>query len=56
TLWKDDEPLQDKRGCRIYGNPTALWNSGISVDFLSYDFSAGPDRYMKKLFLLWDDF
>ncbi|RLN94126.1 hypothetical protein DYB28_001534, partial [Aphanomyces astaci] len=23
TVWKEVEPLQEKFGCRIYGNPTA---------------------------------
>ncbi|KAF0710737.1 hypothetical protein AaE_012402 [Aphanomyces astaci] len=56
TVWKEVEPLQEKFGCRIYGNPTAWWNSGISVDFLSFHFAARPDRQDKKVLLLWDDF
>ncbi|RHY18472.1 hypothetical protein DYB25_011224 [Aphanomyces astaci] len=56
TVWKEVEPLQEKFGCRIYGNPTAWWNSGISVDFLRFHFAARPDRQDKKVLLLWDDF
>ncbi|RHZ02292.1 hypothetical protein DYB31_016491, partial [Aphanomyces astaci] len=48
TVWKEVEPLQEKFGCRIYGNPTAWWNSGISVDFLRVHFAACPDRQDKK--------
>ncbi|RHY64721.1 hypothetical protein DYB30_014022 [Aphanomyces astaci] len=56
TVWKEVEPLQEKVGCRIYGNPTAWWNSGIRVDFLSVHFAACSDRQDKKVLLLWDDF
>ncbi|RLO02716.1 hypothetical protein DYB28_013806, partial [Aphanomyces astaci] len=55
-LWKDVEPLQNRFQCRIYGNPTAWWNSLIGVDFLRYHFADRPDRATKKVFLLWDDF
>ncbi|RHY12586.1 hypothetical protein DYB25_008018 [Aphanomyces astaci] len=55
-VWRDVEPLQDRFGCRIYGNPTAWWNSTISMDFLRYHFAGRPDRATKKVLLLWDDF
>ncbi|RQM30795.1 hypothetical protein B5M09_010019, partial [Aphanomyces astaci] len=54
-VWKDVQPLQDRFGC-IYGNPTAWWNSTISMDFLRYHFAGRPDRATKKVLLLWDDF
>ncbi|RHY77127.1 hypothetical protein DYB30_014377 [Aphanomyces astaci] len=53
-VWKDVQPLQDRFGC-IYGNPTAWWNSTISMDFLRYHFAGRPDRATKKVLLLWDD-
>ncbi|RLO03981.1 hypothetical protein DYB28_007296 [Aphanomyces astaci] len=56
TLWKEIKPLQEKFRCRIYGNPTAWWNSEISVDFLRFHFAARPDRQDKKVLLLWDTF
>ncbi|ETV79729.1 hypothetical protein H257_06966 [Aphanomyces astaci] len=48
-LWKDVEHLQNRFQCRIYGNPTAWWNSLIGVDFLRYHFAERPDRATKKL-------
>ncbi|RHY61299.1 hypothetical protein DYB30_000865 [Aphanomyces astaci] len=56
TVWKQVEPLQDRFQCRLYGNPTAWWNSSISVAFLKYHFAERPDRATKKVMLLWDDF
>ncbi|ETI40265.1 hypothetical protein F443_14307 [Phytophthora nicotianae P1569] len=32
-------PLQAKHHCQIYGNPTAWWNTDISVKFLDYHFA-----------------
>ncbi|RHZ42577.1 hypothetical protein DYB26_015194 [Aphanomyces astaci] len=32
TVWKEVEPLQEKFGCRIYGNPVELWDQrGLST-------------------------
>ncbi|RHY75736.1 hypothetical protein DYB34_000973, partial [Aphanomyces astaci] len=56
TLWKQVEPLQARFNCRLYGNPTAWWNSDISVAFLKFHFENRPDRSTKKVLLLWDDF
>ncbi|RHX98761.1 hypothetical protein DYB25_003571 [Aphanomyces astaci] len=47
-VWSEVEPLQDRLGCRIYGNPTAWWNSGMSLEFLSYHFGDRHDRTTKK--------
>ncbi|RHY97295.1 hypothetical protein DYB35_006196 [Aphanomyces astaci] len=51
-VWKQVEPFQNKFGCRLYGNPTAWWNSGICVDFLKFHFTDRPDRATKKVLLL----
>ncbi|RHY26611.1 hypothetical protein DYB32_007454, partial [Aphanomyces invadans] len=56
TVWKDVEPLQERFNCRIYGNPTAWWNDGMSVTFLRYHFADRLDRETKKVLLLWDNF
>ncbi|KAF0700831.1 Aste57867_8630 [Aphanomyces stellatus] len=56
TVWKKVEPLQSELGCEIYGNPSAWWNSGLSIAFLGYHFAGRPDRSSKKILLLWDDF
>ncbi|RHZ15983.1 hypothetical protein DYB37_013381 [Aphanomyces astaci] len=55
-VWSEVEPLQDLLGCRIYGNPTAWWISGMSLEFLRYHFGDRHDRTTKKVILLWDDF
>ncbi|RHY20483.1 hypothetical protein DYB32_010022 [Aphanomyces invadans] len=55
-VWRDVEPLQERLGCRIYGNPTAWWNADMSLEFLRYHFGERPDRVSKKVILLWDDF
>ncbi|RHY49452.1 hypothetical protein DYB38_009717 [Aphanomyces astaci] len=47
-VWSEVEPLQDRLGCRIYGNPTAWWNSGMSLEFLRYHFGDRHDRTTKK--------
>jgi hypothetical protein len=54
-LWEEVKPLQEKHGVQIYGNPTAWWNSDLSIRFLEYHFQnrANPDE---KILLLWDDF
>ncbi|ETP35885.1 hypothetical protein F442_16049, partial [Phytophthora nicotianae P10297] len=39
TVWQEIEPLQNQHNCRIYGNGTAWWNSGLSIDFLKYHFA-----------------
>ncbi|KAH9109250.1 hypothetical protein AeMF1_015657 [Aphanomyces euteiches] len=49
-LWNEVEPMQDLHDCRIYGNPTAWWNSSLSLKFLEYHFSKRPDRTTKKAF------
>ncbi|RHZ00520.1 hypothetical protein DYB35_012092 [Aphanomyces astaci] len=55
-LWKSVEPLQVQYDCHIYGNPTAWWNSKISLEFLEFNFARRLDRATKKVLLLWDDF
>ncbi|KAF0690763.1 hypothetical protein As57867_017804, partial [Aphanomyces stellatus] len=56
TVWKSVAPMQVQNGCQIYGNPSAWWNSDISLQFLKYHFANRPDRETKKVLLLWDDF
>ncbi|RHY32592.1 hypothetical protein DYB32_002424, partial [Aphanomyces invadans] len=55
-LWKSVQAMQEKQSCRIFGNPTAWWNSGISLEFLKFHFGQRHDRATKKVLLLWDDF
>ncbi|KAF0709454.1 Aste57867_5919 [Aphanomyces stellatus] len=55
-LWQSVQTLQDSSGCRLYGNPTAWWNSDLSMEFLQYHFSQRTDRDTKKVLLIWDDF
>ncbi|OWY97557.1 CENPB protein Homeodomainlike [Phytophthora megakarya] len=54
-IWKEIYELQALHGRRIYGNPTAWWNSNISVAFLKYHFGS-RDNLAEKILLLWDDF
>ncbi|KAJ8519215.1 hypothetical protein ON010_g18103 [Phytophthora cinnamomi] len=54
-LWKEVFALQALHDCRIYGNPTAWWNSYISLQFLRYHFTY-RDNMDEKLLLLRDDF
>ncbi|KAE9025314.1 hypothetical protein PR001_g12464 [Phytophthora rubi] len=53
-LWKEVFGLQALHDCRIYGNPTAWWNSYISLQFIQYHFGY-RDNMDEKLLLLWDD-
>ncbi|KAF0684413.1 Aste57867_23608 [Aphanomyces stellatus] len=55
-VWREVVPLQRANGCKIYGNPSAWWNAGISLAFLKYHFARRPDRATKKVMLIWDDF
>ncbi|RHY27051.1 hypothetical protein DYB32_007086 [Aphanomyces invadans] len=55
-VWKEVKPLQARQGCRIYANPTAWWNSELSLAFLKYHFAEREGRDTKKVILLWDDF
>ncbi|RQM26912.1 hypothetical protein B5M09_001718 [Aphanomyces astaci] len=56
TVWQSVEPMQGQNNSQIYGNPTALWNSTISLAFLKFHFGQRADRATKKVLLLWDDF
>ncbi|KAH9161349.1 hypothetical protein LEN26_001459 [Aphanomyces euteiches] len=56
TVWKSVQPMQTDHNSQIYGNPTAWWNSDISMRFLEYHFGNRPDRATKKVLLTWDDF
>ncbi|RHY20462.1 hypothetical protein DYB32_010029, partial [Aphanomyces invadans] len=55
-LWKSVQAMQEKQSCRIFGNPTAWWNSCISLEFLKFRFGQRHDRATKKVLLLWDGF
>ncbi|RQM29009.1 hypothetical protein B5M09_008577 [Aphanomyces astaci] len=55
-LWGSVDPLQVKNDSRIFGNPTAWWNSQISLKFLEFHFCQRPDRHTKKVLLIWDDY
>ena len=54
-LWKQIKVLQSKANVQIYGNPSALWNVAISIDFLRFHFGQCVDMD-KKILLLWDAF
>ncbi|RHY85095.1 hypothetical protein DYB31_014952, partial [Aphanomyces astaci] len=56
TVWQSVEPMQGQNNSQIYGNPTAWWNSTISLAFLKFHFGQRADRATKKVLLLWDDF
>ncbi|ETV92468.1 hypothetical protein H310_13160, partial [Aphanomyces invadans] len=47
-VWKEVKPLQARQGCRIYANPTAWWNSELSLAFLKYHFAEREGRDTKK--------
>ncbi|OWY93850.1 hypothetical protein PHMEG_00036594 [Phytophthora megakarya] len=53
-IWKEIYGLQTLHGCRIYGSPTASWNSNISVAFLKDHFGI-RDNLAEKILLMWDD-
>ncbi|RQM19272.1 hypothetical protein B5M09_013939 [Aphanomyces astaci] len=46
----------ERHDCRNFGNPTAWWNSGLSLTFLEYHFARREGVLDKKVILLWDDF
>jgi hypothetical protein len=56
TLWPEIEELQERHPSRIFGNPTAWWNSKISLQFLTYHFGHRRGTSSKPVLLLWDDF
>ncbi|RHY75733.1 hypothetical protein DYB34_009900 [Aphanomyces astaci] len=55
-VWCDIEELHERHPSRIYGNPTAWWNSTISIAFLTYHFGYRQGQTVKPVLLLWDDF
>ncbi|KAH9098297.1 hypothetical protein Ae201684P_017513 [Aphanomyces euteiches] len=55
-VWREIEELQERHPSRIFGNPTAWWNSHISMQFLSYHFGHRRGKPCKPVLLLWDDF
>ncbi|CAK4266597.1 unnamed protein product [Aphanomyces euteiches] len=56
VVWKEVEAIQSQYGCQIYGNPSAWWNSDLSIKFLKFHFESREARSEKKVLLLWDDF
>ncbi|KAG9397998.1 hypothetical protein AC1031_015026 [Aphanomyces cochlioides] len=54
--WGEIEELHERHPSRLYANPTAWWNSSISIEFLKYHFGHRRGRNVKKILLLWDDF
>ncbi|RHY83425.1 hypothetical protein DYB35_009403 [Aphanomyces astaci] len=55
-VWEDIEELHERHPSRIYGNPTAWWNSLISIEFLTYHFGYRRGTACKPVLLLWDAF
>jgi hypothetical protein len=55
-VWKEIEDLHSCHPSRIYGNPTAWWNSRISMEFLTYHFGDRRGENVPKFLLLWDAF
>jgi hypothetical protein len=55
-VWPEIEDLQERHPSRLYANPTAWWNGGISKSFLTYHFGYRAGKNLKKVLLLWDDF
>ncbi|RHY12969.1 hypothetical protein DYB25_007360 [Aphanomyces astaci] len=55
-VWQDIEELHERHPSRIFGNPTAWWNSTISIAFLTYHFGHRQGQNVTKVLLLWDDF
>ncbi|KAF0707864.1 hypothetical protein AaE_013442, partial [Aphanomyces astaci] len=52
-VWCDIEELHERHPSRIYGNPTAWWNSTISIAFLTYHFGYRQGQTVKPV-LLYD--
>ncbi|RHY02734.1 hypothetical protein DYB25_011496 [Aphanomyces astaci] len=55
-VWKEIVSLEENFPLQIYGNPSAWWNSGISLRFLDFHFGHRRGQNVKKVLLLWDDF
>ncbi|ETV76321.1 hypothetical protein H257_09787 [Aphanomyces astaci] len=55
-VWNEINDLHDNFPLRIYGNPSAWWNSDISLHFLEYHFGHRRGTSAKYVLLLWDDF
>ncbi|RLN93882.1 hypothetical protein BBJ28_00011896 [Nothophytophthora sp. Chile5] len=49
------EPLQEEHNVRIYGNQSAWWTGGLTVEFLRYHFRH-RDVFSQPVMLLLDDF
>ncbi|KAF0683358.1 Aste57867_24570 [Aphanomyces stellatus] len=55
-VWEEIEELHERHPSRIYGNPSAWWNSKISMEFLAYHFGHRRGKDLPKILLLWDAF
>ncbi|RHY91177.1 hypothetical protein DYB37_013386 [Aphanomyces astaci] len=55
-VWTEIQEIEDNYPLQVYGNPSAWWNSGISVHFLKYHFGSRRGQTVKKVLLLWDYF
>ncbi|RHY26427.1 hypothetical protein DYB32_007616, partial [Aphanomyces invadans] len=55
-VWATVKSLQERHDCRIFGNPTAWWNSDLSLSFLEYHFARREGGLDKRVILLWDKF
>ncbi|KAF0688317.1 Aste57867_20056 [Aphanomyces stellatus] len=56
TVWMEVQQIQGRNGCQIYGNPSAWWNSDLSLAFLKFHFDGRRHQTTKMVLLLWDDF
>jgi len=54
-LWEEVRRMEATSGMKIYGNPTAWWNSALSIEFLRLHFADRVDPE-QSVMLLWDDF
>ncbi|RHY63442.1 hypothetical protein DYB26_006247 [Aphanomyces astaci] len=55
-VWNEITDLHDNFPLRIYGSPSAWWNSDISLHFLGYHFGHRRGTSAKYVLLLWDDY
>ncbi|KAH9144790.1 hypothetical protein AeRB84_011292 [Aphanomyces euteiches] len=55
-VWKEVLALHEKFPARLYANPTARWNTRISIEFLNFHFGWRKGKTLKPILLLWDDF
>ncbi|KAG9400763.1 hypothetical protein AC1031_010202 [Aphanomyces cochlioides] len=56
VVWKEIQGIQEKTDVQLYENPSAWWNTHITIEFLTYHFGHRAQGTHRPIMIIWDDF